>query len=223
LPEEINAIDCELSCHHQPRPGDHVGHRAVVRRRSRRQFRRRCRHGLPDGASVTRVIALDLPSATPRWWPKIFRLTLDPSSLRVEGEGGARITIGAIDARPPRPVPPVNLSEIDKRIEALKDESSDLQGAIASAEARRKFAERFAETSRGLGEKGERARSPNGARPSRRSPRKVATADTAIASERKQRDIDREIRGFNPIATPSRPPSSRCGSISPVLPPPRRR
>src|SRR6202022_1079565 len=82
-----------------------------------------------------------------------FPLTLDPSSLRVEGEAGAKLVIGAIDARPPRPVPPVNLSEIDKRIEALKDERGNLQGAIASAEARRKFAERFAEASpAGIGE-----------------------------------------------------------------------
>jgi uncharacterized protein (TIGR02231 family) len=147
----------------------------------------------PDGASVTRIIALDLPSGDNTLVAKDFPLTLDPSSLRVEGEAGAKLTIGAIDARPPRPVPPVNLSEIDKRIEALKDERGNLQGAIASAEARRKFAERFAETSpAGLGEKGE-------ARPEWRAAfaavaEEIAIADTAIRdAERKQRDLDREI------------------------------
>src|SRR5207244_5693120 len=74
----------------------------------------------PDGASVTRVIALDLPSGDSTLVAKDFPLTLDPTSLRVEGEAGAKLTIGAIDTRPPRPVPPANLSEIDKRIEALK-------------------------------------------------------------------------------------------------------
>ena len=149
----------------------------------------------PDGASVTRVIALDLPSGDTTLVAKDFPLTLDPSSLRVEGEGGARITIGAIDARPPRPVPPVNLSEIDKRIEALKDESADLQGAIASAEARRKFAERFAETSpAGLGEKGEARPIAEWRTAFAAIAEEVATADTAIRdAERKQRDIDREI------------------------------
>ena len=53
-------------------------------------------------------------------------------------------------------VPPVNLPELDKRIEALKDERANLQGAIDAATARRKFAERFAEASpAGIGDKGE--------------------------------------------------------------------
>src|SRR4051794_38453057 len=98
----------------------------------------------PDGASVTRVIALDLPAGDTTLVAKDFPLTLDPSSLRVEGESGAKLTIGSIDTKPPRQVTPVNLSEIDKRIEALKDERANLQGAIDAAAARRKFAERFA-------------------------------------------------------------------------------
>src|SRR6201988_595953 len=60
----------------------------------------------PDGASVTRLITLDLPSGDNTLVAKDFPLTLDPSSLRVEGEAGARFTIGAIDTRPPRAAPP---------------------------------------------------------------------------------------------------------------------
>src|SRR5436190_12484980 len=149
----------------------------------------------PDGASVTRVVALDLRAGDNTLVAKAFPLTLDPTSLRVEGEGGAKLTIGAIDTRPPRPVPPANLSEIDKRIEALKDERANWQGAIAAAEARRKFAERFAESSpAGLGEKGEARplsewRAAFGA-----VSEEVASADTAIRdAQRKQREIDREI------------------------------
>ena len=108
----------------------------------------------PDGASVTRVITLDVPAGDHSAVLKDFPLTLDPSSLRVEGEAGAKLTIGAIDAKPPRPAPPVNLPEFDQRIEALKDQRADLQGAINSAAARRKFAERFAEASpAGIGNK----------------------------------------------------------------------
>ena len=110
----------------------------------------------PDGASVTRVIAVDLPAGDNTLVLKDFPLTLDPSSLRVEGEAGSKLTIGAIDTRPPRAAPPVNLPELDRRIEALKDERANLQGAIAAATARRKFAERFAEASpAGIGDKGE--------------------------------------------------------------------
>jgi uncharacterized protein (TIGR02231 family) len=149
----------------------------------------------PDGASVTRVITLDLASGDNTLVAKDFPLTLDPSSLRVEGEAGTKLTIGAIDARPPRPVPPVNQSEIDKRLEALKDERGNLQGAIAAAEARRKFAERFAESSpAGLGEKGEARPLSEWRAAFTAVAEEVATADTAIRdAERKQRELDREI------------------------------
>jgi uncharacterized protein (TIGR02231 family) len=149
----------------------------------------------PDGASVTRVITLDLPAGDNTLVAKDFPLTLDPSSLRVDGEGGAKLTIGAIDTRPPRPVLPANLSEIDKRIEALKDERANWQGAIASAEARRKFAERFAEASpAGLGEKGEARPLSEWRAAFAAVSEEVAVADTAIRdAQRKQREIDREI------------------------------
>src|SRR5215475_10217274 len=149
----------------------------------------------PDGASVTRVVTLDLPAGDNTLVAKDFPLTLDPTSLRVEGEGGAKLTVGSIDTRPPRPVPPANLSEIDKHIEALKDERVNLEDAVGAATARRKFAERFAEASpAGLGEKGEARplsewRAAFGA-----VSEEVAASNTAIRdAQRKQREIDREI------------------------------
>jgi uncharacterized protein (TIGR02231 family) len=149
----------------------------------------------PDGASVTRIITLDLPSGDNTLVAKDFPLTLDPSSLQVEGEAGSKLTIGAIDARPPRAAPPANLSELDKRIEALKDERANLQGAIAAATARRKFAERFAEASpAGIGEKGEARPIAEWRAAFAAVSEEVAAADAAIRdAERKQRDIDREI------------------------------
>jgi uncharacterized protein (TIGR02231 family) len=149
----------------------------------------------PDGASVTRVISVDLPSGDNTLVAKDFPPTLDPSSLRVEGEAGERLAIGAIDTRPPRPVPPVNLSEIDRRIETLKDQRADLDGAVASAQARRKFAERFAEASpAGLGEKGEARPLSDWRAAFAAVADEVAEADTAIReARRRQRDIDREI------------------------------
>jgi uncharacterized protein (TIGR02231 family) len=149
----------------------------------------------PDGASVTRVISLDLPSGDNTLVAKDFPLTLDPSSLRVEGEAGSKLTIGPIDARSPRAAPPANMSELDKRIEALKDERANLQGAIAAATARRKFAERFAEASpAGIGEKGEARPIAEWRAAFAAVSEEVAAADTAIRdAERKQRDIGREI------------------------------
>ncbi|MEH2622339.1 uncharacterized protein (TIGR02231 family) [Bradyrhizobium sp. AZCC 1719] len=149
----------------------------------------------PDGASVTRLVTLDLPAGENSAVLKDFPLTLDPTSLRVEGEAGAKLTIGAIDAKPPRAAPPVNLPELDKRIEALKDERVNLQGAIDAARARRKFAERFADIAPvGIGDKGE-------ARPISEWRAAFAAVGEEVASteatirdaERKQRDLDREI------------------------------
>lgn len=149
----------------------------------------------PDGATVTRVIAIDLASGDSTLVAKDFPLSLDPSSLRVEGEAGAKLTIGTIDARPPRAAPPVNLPELDKRIEALKDERADLQGAIDAAAARRKFAQRFAEASpAGLGEKGEARPITEWRAAFTAVAEEVAAADTAIRdAARKQREIDRQI------------------------------
>jgi uncharacterized protein (TIGR02231 family) len=149
----------------------------------------------PDGASVTRAITADISAGDNTLVLKDFPLTLDPSSLRVEGEAGTKLTIGAIDTRPPRAAPPVNLPELDKRIEALKDDRANLQGAIAAATARRKFAERFAETSpAGIGEKGEARPIADWRAAFAAVAEEVASADTAIRdAERKQRDIDREI------------------------------
>ncbi|HLJ01035.1 MAG TPA: mucoidy inhibitor MuiA family protein [Bradyrhizobium sp.] len=149
----------------------------------------------PDGASVTRAVTVELPGGDTTLVLKDFPLTLDPSSLRVEGEAGARLTIGAIDTRSPRAAPPVDLPELDRRIEALKDERANLQGAIAAATARRKFAERFAETSpAGIGEKGEARPLSDWRAAFAAVAEEVATTDTAIReAERKQRDIDREV------------------------------
>jgi uncharacterized protein (TIGR02231 family) len=149
----------------------------------------------PDGASVTRVIAIDLASGDSTLVAKDFPLSLDPSSLRVEGEAGAKLTIGTIDARPPRAAPPVNLPELDKRIEALKDQRADLQGAIDSAAERRKFAQHFAEASpAGLGDKGEARPISEWRAAFAAVAEEVATADTTIRdATRKQREIDRQI------------------------------
>ena len=162
----------------------------------------------PDGASVTRVITVDLPSGDNTLVSKDFPLTLDPSSLRVEGEAGPKLTIGSVDARKPPPVTPADLSELDKRIEALKDQRADLDGAVASAEARRKFAQRFAEASpAGIGEKGEARPLADWRAAFAAVAEEVANADTAIReAQRKQRDLDREIARLQADRT-AKPPS----------------
>src|SRR5450755_1182130 len=162
----------------------------------------------PDGASVTRIINVDIPAGDNTVVLKDFPLTLDSSSLRVEGEASAGLGIGAVDTRPPRAAPPVNLPELDKRIEMLKDERANLQGTIAAATARRTFAERFAEASpAGLGEKGEARPIAEWRAAFAAVEEEVTTADTAIRdAERMQRNIDREVARLEQDRA-ARPPS----------------
>ena len=161
-----------------------------------------------DGASVTRVIAVNIPAGDNTVVLKDFPLTLDVSSLRVEGEADARLTLGAVDTKPPRAAPPVNLPELDKRLEALKDQRVNLEDAITAANARRKFAERFAETSpAGIGDKGEARPIADWRAAFAAVSEEVAIADAAIReAQRKQRDIDREIARLESDRT-IKPPS----------------
>jgi uncharacterized protein (TIGR02231 family) len=149
----------------------------------------------PDGATVTRVIRLDLPAGDSTLLAHDFPLSLDPSSLRVEGEGAARLVIGAVDARAPGPALPANRPQIDRRIETLRDQRAALDGEIAAATARRKFAERFAETSpTGLGEKGEARPVAEWRAAFAAVAEEIAAADNTIRDAQiKQRDLDREI------------------------------
>ncbi|UWU78659.1 mucoidy inhibitor MuiA family protein [Bradyrhizobium huanghuaihaiense] len=161
----------------------------------------------PDGATVTRVITVDLPSGDSTLVAKDFPLGLDASSIRVEGEGGVKLTIGTIDARPPRAAP-VNLPELDKRIEALNDQRADLQGAIDSANARRKFAEHFAEAAPvGIGEKGEARPIAEWRTAFTAVGDEIASADTTIRdATRKMREIDRQIAQLD-VERKAKPPS----------------
>lgn len=149
----------------------------------------------PDGATVTRLIRLDVPAGDSTLLARDFPLSLDVTSLRVEGESSGRLVIGSVDARAPRPAPPANLPEIDRRIEALRDQRAVLDGAIAAAAARRKFAERFAEASpAGIGEKGEARPLSEWRAAFVAIAEEVAASDNAIRDAQiKQRDIDRDL------------------------------
>ena len=149
----------------------------------------------PDGATITRVIKADLLAGDSTLVARDFPTSLDPASLRIEGEGSARLAIGSIDARPPRPEPPAALPDLDRQIEALLDERGALDDKIAAATARRKFAERFAESApAGLGDKGEARPLSDWRAAFAAIAEEVAIADAAIREAGvRQRDIDRAI------------------------------
>ena len=126
----------------------------------------------PDGATITRVMRVDLAKGDATILARDFPTTLDPSSLRVAGSASVRLVVGSIDARLPRPQPAAR-PELEQRFETLRDERAALDDQIAAATARRRFAERFAQqVPLGLGEKAMRGRSRIGARPSMPSARR---------------------------------------------------
>lgn len=107
----------------------------------------------PDGATVTRVLKVNVPAGDNVLLASDFPLGLDPASLRVEGEGASRVTIGSIDARAPAPKPVNAEPEREKRIQALDDERTVLENRLEAATIRRNFVRRFAsDAPLGLGE-----------------------------------------------------------------------
>lgn len=154
----------------------------------------------PDGATVTRVLRLDLPAGDSTVLLRDFPLTLDPSSLRVEGQGQAKLLIGSIDARPPRADRPPANPQLEARIEALKDERAALDDKIAAATARRKFAERFAESApTKIGEKGEARPLAEWREAFAAIGEEVAAADSIVREVKlRQREIDRDLARLAP-------------------------
>lgn len=149
----------------------------------------------PDGATVMRLITVDLPQGDTTLIARDFPPGLDTASLRVEGEAAASVVIGAIDARAPRPEKPPTAPELEKRWQALKDERAAIEDQIAAEAARKKFAERFAaETPFGVGEK-ENARPVADWRAAFGAvAEEVRAANDAIrVLKLKQREIDEEI------------------------------
>ena len=165
----------------------------------------------PDGAAVTRVIKIEVPAGDSVLLARDFPPTLDPATLRVEGEGQSqnpvRLTIGAIDARPPRAERPPTNPELENKIEALKDERGGLDDKIAAADAQKKFAQHFAEKSpAGLGEKGEARPLAEWRAAFAAVAEEIVTADAAIrAAKIRQREIDRELARLNVERTANPP------------------
>jgi uncharacterized protein (TIGR02231 family) len=161
----------------------------------------------PDGATVARRIRVDLPQGDSVLRGVDFPPTLDPASLRVEGAARARLTIGGIDARPPRTERPAADPALDDRIESLRDDRARLDGKIAAATARRKFAERFSEQApAGMGEKGEARPLGEWRAAFAAVEDEVMAADTTIREARiMQRDIDRELARLDAKRTANPP------------------
>jgi uncharacterized protein (TIGR02231 family) len=99
----------------------------------------------PDAAIVTRLVEVDIPQGESALVFKNLPLALDPASLRLEGEGSAKMTIGAVETQ----VTPVELKAPDNAIEAriasLRAEKEGWQSTVEALQAKRAMIMRFSQ------------------------------------------------------------------------------
>jgi uncharacterized protein (TIGR02231 family) len=102
----------------------------------------------PDAAVVTRVAPVELYAGASTLVLRGLPTTIDPASIRVEGEGSAAFAIGGVDTRlVPGEAKPVIDAELERRIRALRDEREGLAGRVAAAEGKKATIQRYAQAS----------------------------------------------------------------------------
>jgi uncharacterized protein (TIGR02231 family) len=100
----------------------------------------------PDAAIISRIAEIDLPAGDNTLIFKSLPLTLDPASLRLEGEGSAKVTIGAVDSQvdPAETASPDNA--IDAKLTSLRSEREGWQSTIDALNAKRAMIVRFSQS-----------------------------------------------------------------------------
>jgi uncharacterized protein (TIGR02231 family) len=100
----------------------------------------------PDAAIVTRVAEVELSQGDNAVVFKDLPLALEPASLRVEGAGGAPLTIGAVETR----LAPADAKAPDDaltaKIAALRNTREELQTTIDALQAKRAMIMRFSQS-----------------------------------------------------------------------------
>ncbi|WP_158812647.1 mucoidy inhibitor MuiA family protein [Methylocapsa sp. S129] len=100
----------------------------------------------PDAAIIWRIAEVDLPPGESVLTFRNLPLALDPASLRLDGEGSAKVTIGAVDTQ----VAPAEIGAPDNSIEAkltsLRAEKEGWQSTIDALAAKRAMIIRFSQS-----------------------------------------------------------------------------
>ena len=100
----------------------------------------------PDGANVVRTVPVRIPAGSHTILLRGLAGSIDPASIRVEGEGSARLSVGGVDVRAvPGDARPTGDPALDKRIVALRAQREILLARIDAAEGKKKAIRHFAE------------------------------------------------------------------------------
>lgn len=100
----------------------------------------------PDAAIVTRVAEIDLPQGDSQALFKNLPIGLDPASLRLEGEGAAGISIGAVDLSLAPAAGKRAANPIDAKVAALREERAVVQSTLDALQAKRAMIMKFAQS-----------------------------------------------------------------------------
>lgn len=102
----------------------------------------------PDGASVTRIAIVELPTGASTIVLKGLPATIDPASLRVAGKATGALSIGAVETRaaPGNPRPVIDAA-LEEKIKALREKRDIAAARIEAAERTRAMIRRYSEAS----------------------------------------------------------------------------
>lgn len=100
----------------------------------------------PDAALVTRMMEVDLPAGASTITLRGLPIALDPASLRVKGEGGAAIGIGAVEARL-APADTKSDTAIETKLKNLRADREGWQVSIDALTVKADMIRRFAQSS----------------------------------------------------------------------------
>lgn len=101
----------------------------------------------PDAATVTREATVDLPAGASTIVFRGLPYGLDPASLRVSGEGGARFSIGAVETRLTPADAKAPDSAIAARLKALRAERDSVQTKLDALAAKLAMILRYSQAS----------------------------------------------------------------------------
>jgi uncharacterized protein (TIGR02231 family) len=100
----------------------------------------------PDGAMVTRSVSVDLPAGASTVVLKGLAQTIDPASIRVQGEASQPLTIGSVETRLAPGDPRGGKDpEIERKLDALRADRDALGGRIEAQELKKAAIQRFAQ------------------------------------------------------------------------------
>ncbi|MCZ8261276.1 MAG: mucoidy inhibitor MuiA family protein [Beijerinckiaceae bacterium] len=96
----------------------------------------------PDAATVKRTLEIDIPAGEHELRIDDLPGTIDPASLRVEGEGSDRLVIGNVDLASRAATDAAGRPDMQQKLAALRKERDRLQDRIDAAEGKKQMIQR---------------------------------------------------------------------------------